>query len=60
MIKKGASAGAGAAAAAGASPKAGGASGRGSGSGRPPRGDKQYGGSDDGMYYNPFAALLKK
>ncbi|MBQ9538266.1 MAG: RNA-binding transcriptional accessory protein [Treponema sp.] len=31
-----------------------------SGSGRPDRGNKQYGGSDDGMYYNPFAALLKK
>ena len=28
--------------------------------GRPPRGEKQYSGSDDGMYYNPFAALLKK
>ena len=28
--------------------------------GRPQRGEKQYGGSDDGMYYNPFAALLKK
>ena len=24
------------------------------------RRDKQYSGSDDGMYYNPFAALLKK
>ncbi|MBQ6568471.1 MAG: RNA-binding transcriptional accessory protein [Treponema sp.] len=34
--------------------------GRSGGSGRPPRGDRQYGGSDDGMYYNPFAALLKK
>lgn len=33
---------------------------RGVSGGRPPRGEKQYGGSDDGMYYNPFAALLKK
>ncbi len=36
------------------------ANGRGVSGGRPPRGEKQYGGSDDGMYYNPFAALLKK
>ena len=34
--------------------------GRGAPGGRPPRGEKQYSGSDDGMYYNPFAALLKK
>ena len=27
---------------------------------RPPRREKQNLGSDDGMYYNPFAALLKK
>lgn len=36
------------------------ADGRSSSGGRPPRGEKQYSGSDDGMYYNPFAALLKK